>query len=138
VTGFPKPLRGTALLARRKRRADQVKAEKREMHAALVRDKMQCRLGKLCEFAYRHKVLPVDPCHQVHRGMGGNPKLDRTTRQTVIALCRPAHGQWDAGIIEFDPLTDVGFDGPVAFYRKHPESGKMLQIGAEAGARVAH
>lgn len=131
MVGFPKPLRGTALLEKRERRAQQQKHEKAEMHAALVRDKMQCRLGKLCDFAARHKVLPVDPAHLTHRGMGGNKKLDRTTRQTVVALCRLAHGQWDAGLIDLRPLTDAGFDGPVSFHWKHPETGELVQFAAE-------
>lgn len=125
---FPKPIRGQALLARRETRAQRVAAEQKAMRAALVRDRMQCRWPK-CEFKKRD--LPIDPCHQTHRGAGGNPDGSRTTRKTVIALCRIHHGRWDAGEIDVQPLTDQGFDGPVTFYAKHADTGRLEQIASE-------
>ena len=80
------------------------------MRAALRRDHYRCRWPN-CEYAKLD--LPIDACHETHRGMGGNPKLDRTTRQTVLALCRIHHGLWDRGEITITPLTREGFDGPI-------------------------
>jgi hypothetical protein len=123
---FPKPRRGDALLERRTKRAATVKAEQAEMQAALKRDGRKCCVP---DCIYSHKKLPVDACHLVHRGMGGNPKRDRTTRQQIVSLCRIHHGQLDAGEITVQPLTSRGTDGPCFFllrdgrsiyFQRHP------------------
>jgi hypothetical protein len=104
------------------------------MQAALKRDGRVCRFPR-CEFT--GKKLPIDPAHQTHRGMGGDPKGTRTTRATVIALCRVHHGQWDADEIRIEPLTAATFDGPVSFYRKHPETGRWLHVASETRIGVS-
>jgi hypothetical protein len=120
--------RGTALLASRQRRADRVAAEQKEMQAALIRDGRVCR-WHACEF--KGRKLPIDPCHQNHRGSGGNPDGTRTTRATVISLCRAHHGLWDATEIDILPQTPDGFDGPVDFLVKNGETGVYEVFASE-------
>ena len=129
-----KPTRGTALLKSRERRADRTAHEQREMQAALKRDGRVCRFPH-CEF--RAKKLPIDPAHHVHRGMGGDPKGTRTTRATVIALCRSHHGLWDADRIDIEPLTAAHFDGPASFYAKDEETGRMVHVASETRIGVS-
>jgi len=123
---FPKPLRGTALLEKRQRRADTVAHERREMTAAKRRDGGKCRRPR-CGF----KTLPVDACHLQHRGAGGNPKGDRTTQNTVIALCRVHHGMYDRGDLRIEPLTGLDFGGPCEFYERETNIGSLEHIGTE-------
>jgi hypothetical protein len=128
MTGFPKPMKGAALLASRERRADRVAAEQAEMQAALKRDERKCRVPR-CEYAGRK--LPIDPCHKTHRGMGGDPTGFRTTRETIVSLCRIHHGMWDRGALDIETLhISQGFDGPCAFYVED-ESGRSVCIGIE-------
>jgi len=130
VGALKKPVKGSAYLAGRDRRADRRDAEQREMQAAMKRDRRRCRWPG-CKGKHRGLDLPVDPSHQIHRGFGGNPALDRTTRATVIALCRKCHQRWDAGEIDIMPRTSAGFDGPVAFHARDPESTVMLHVASE-------
>lgn len=111
IRPLKKPAKGSALLLRRINRKAVVAHEKKEMRAALVRDGHQCRFPR-CEV----RGLPIDPCHLQHRGMGGNPKGDRTERKTVIALCRIHHGWYDQGELDIEPLTPELFDGPCDWY----------------------
>jgi len=104
VTVIPKPAPGTALKAKRRRKAQQARQEQQVMREAKARDHDRCRAcGR----------PGTDPAHLRHRGMGGNPAGDRTTRQGVIALCRACHRKFDAHRLEIVCLTDDGADGPV-------------------------
>lgn len=100
------------------------------MQAALVRDRRRCRWPG-CTGKHRGLDLPIDPCHEKHRGIGGNPKGDRTTRDQLVALCRKHHGEWDTCMIDLRPLTGEGFDNIVAFYEQDAESGLMKHIASE-------
>jgi hypothetical protein len=121
-------MKGAALLASRERRADRVAAEQAEMQAALKRDERKCRVPR-CEYAGRK--LPIDPCHQTHRGMGGDPTGNRTMQATIISLCRIHHGMYDRGTLDIEHVTaSQQFDGPCAFYVE-TESGGMICIGVE-------
>lgn len=128
---FAKPLKGTATLERRQRRADVTSHERREMDAAKRRDHGKCRVPR-CEYA--PKKLRIDACHQIHRGMGGNPAKDRTTRATVISLCVVHHGLYDRGELDIEPLTDQHFDGVCAFYavdgqrREHYATERIIGV----------
>lgn len=124
---FPKPIRGSALLERRERQAAHKAREAAVMQDAKRRDGGKCRVPR-CVYAKRD--LPIDACHWQHRGMGGNPKEDRTTRETVISLCRFHHGQYDKGFIDIEPLTPQAFDGPAAFY-EYTGQGRRECIGVE-------
>lgn len=123
----PKPAKGSYLTEARMRRAKRVAAEQREMRQAKRRDGDKCRVPRC---AYRSLKLPIDPCHFIHRGMGGNPKGDRTTRETVISLCRMHHGAYDRGDLEIEPLTSDGADKACAFYHR-TEAGRMECVGVE-------
>jgi hypothetical protein len=128
VAMFLKPVRGTFLLERRAKRRSRVTAEQREMQAAKVRDGGKCRWPR-CDYA--GQKLPIDPCHFVHRSMGGNPKGDRTTRQTVISLCRVHHGLFDRGDVDIVPMRPVEMaDGPCVFFVRS-ESGRMDHVATE-------
>jgi hypothetical protein len=126
---LPKPKRGTALLERRQRRAELVKHEQTEMQAALKDDNRECR-RPTCQYRSKSLKMPVDACHVKHRGMGGNPSGSRTDRATVISLCRMCHGEYDAGLFDFEPLTGDGTRGPCAFY-DISESGERLHVATE-------
>ena len=109
-----KPAKGSALLARRAR------AERRRAEARTIMREARHRDGDRCQFpgcAYRAMSMPIDVCHLRHRGMGGNPAGDRTTRQTLITLCRVHHGQYDAADFDIRPLQTCGTDGPCEFVR---------------------
>ena len=115
---FPKPLRGTATLARRQRRVDLVKHEQREMAAAKRRDR-GCRWPG-CTMVKKFR-LALHACHSMqHRGMGGNPSGDRTRRDQLITFCAWHHGLFDRAFIDVQPRTGRGTDGPVDFYAMPP------------------
>jgi hypothetical protein len=125
----PKPIKGTALLERRERRATLRAHEQKEMQAAKARDRHVCR-WPACEF--RSRDLPIDACHAVkHRGPGGDVTGERTQRHLIIALCRIHHSLLDAHELRIEPLTAAVFDGPVAFYRKHPDTGRWQHLASE-------
>jgi hypothetical protein len=132
-----KPLRGTALIARRQRRLDRVSAEQQVLQAALKRDGRRCRNPR-CGFKTSLK-LPVDPCHAFeHRQMGGNPTGDRTAEtRLIISLCRGCHGLHGAGELSIEPLGVEWCDGPVSFFQKHPETGRMEHLATETRIGVS-
>lgn len=132
---FPKPARGTAYLEGRTRRAARRNAEQSVMRAAKKRDGGKCRRPG-CKGTFEGLRLPIDACHGVHRGAGGNPDGSRTaeTRQ-IISLCRWHHSRWDAHLMRIDPLTDAGFDGPCAFYDRDEETGEFKHAASESRAR---
>ena len=64
---LPKPPKGTALKAKRRRKAQQTRREQQIMTAAKVRDGYRCRsCGQ----------PGTDAAHLRHRGMGGNPAFN--------------------------------------------------------------
>ena len=133
--GFPKPIKGTALLASRDRRATRKAHEDREMQAAKKRDGHVCRFPR-CEF--KSKDLPIDPAHAFkHRGIGGNPKGDLTSRELIVSLCRAHHGLLDAHEIEIDAMTTRMADGPLMFSARHRETGRMQCIAVEKSIGVS-
>lgn len=132
---FAKPMRGESLLASRRRRAERVAHEQREMQAALKRDERRCRFPA-CEF--KSKKLPIDPCHAFgHRGAGGNPDGTRTSRELVVALCRAHHGQLDSFQIAIGALSAQMADGLLAFFKKNPETGRMEHVASEVRRGVS-
>jgi hypothetical protein len=130
-----KPMRGEFLIERRERSAARSAAEDAVMQAALKRDNRKCRNPR-CTFKGRQ--LPVDPCHAFrHRGMGGNPKLDRTaSTDLIISLCRGCHGLLDAGKLEIEPQTPEWCDGLVAFHAPNRD-GRMIRIATEVQFGIA-
>jgi hypothetical protein len=128
-----KPVRGSKLLEHRKKTADEKRAEQKVMADTKLRDSKVCRVP-FCEFVAQK--LPIDCCHSQHRGAGGNPSGSRTERKLMFAGCRAHHGQYDAGLIDAEPLTADLFDGPVAWLRKHQETGRMETFAIET--RIGH
>lgn len=134
-----KPQKGAHRLERLDRRADTVQHEQREMQAAMKRDGRKCRFAH-CTGSYRGIRQPIDPAHvtqpnsEKHRGMGGDRTGGtRTSRQWVIALCRRHHELYDTNPpqIDIEPITSAGMDGPVAFYERNKETGRMVHIFTE-------
>lgn len=122
-TASSKPPKGEFLLERRGKSRSRVTAEQKVMREAVRLDGHRCRYPKC---AYRD--IPIDACHVIHRGMGGNPKLDRTTLESIFAGCRIHHGQYDRG--EFDVRFMVparGTRGLMSFVRT--EGQKTILIG---------
>ncbi len=125
-----KPIKGAYLIERKLKRKAQRDKEQAAMQAAVIRDGRKCRNPR-CTF--KALKLPVDPAHAwQHRQMGGNPTGDRTSRQLVFALCRGCHGEHGAGVIQAEALdVDRLTDGPLAWYRKHAETGVMEHYATE-------
>ena len=133
MIGFPKPRRGSALLAARTRRANRVAAEQKIMRQARRRDHGECRWPRC---AYKSKSLPIDVCHDRHRGMGGNPSGGRTRLNELISLCRVHHGQLDAHEIGIETQGNQMFSGPCDFYQR-TESGRMELVWSETKIGVS-
>ena len=66
----------------------------------------------------KHK-LPLESAHLKHKGMGGNPKEDRSKPEKLITLCRARHRtlpiSMHSGTLRVKPLTPEGTAGPCAF-----------------------
>src|SRR4051812_19382491 len=106
---FPKPIKGEYLLSRKTAQQQHKAREAKTMRDVKKRDGRKCRVPR-CPYAKRE--LPIDVCHVTHRGMGGNPKEDRTTTGLLFCACRVHHGMYDRGDLVVDPLTRDGMDGP--------------------------
>lgn len=130
VAKLAKPIKGQAWLDKKQRRAEHEAAEDKIMRAAKVRDGNKCRFPN-CE--HMPKKPRIECAHVVqHRGIGGNPALDRTVQHKLMALCFIHHGLFDRQrSIEIEPLTERGTDGPCAFYQKNNETGAMEHVATE-------
>lgn len=111
-----KPSRTARKKAEKKKKTDRKTKERQSMDVARKADR-GCRFP-LC--GCKKLGLRVEVAHLRHRGMGGNPKGDRTQPDNVISLCthRHQHGavSLHKGTLRIEPLTDAGTRGPVAFY----------------------
>lgn len=110
-----KPSRTARKKAEKKKKTERKTTERKNMDAARKADK-GCRFP-LC--GCRKLGLRVEVAHLTHRGMGGNPKGDRTQPDNVISLCahRHQHGEISLhkGTLDIRPLTPDGTRGPVMF-----------------------
>jgi hypothetical protein len=123
----PKPLRGEYRLEQKRLARERKAIEERIMAEAKRRDGGKCRFPRC-----KYKDLRVETAHLEHRGMGGNPALDRTQRHKLIALCLRHHQAFDSlRTIDIEPITERGTDGPVAFHEVHPETGRMEHVFTE-------
>ncbi len=127
-----KPRRGDAKIALNTTKRSRKTAEEEVMDAAVRRDHGKCRFPR-CEFA--KEKLKIDPVHFLeHRGMGGNPKGDRTsTTGQIVALCRKHHDMLDRYLeIEVHAIDPVRLaDGPLAFHEVNPVTGRMEHVHTE-------
>jgi hypothetical protein len=127
IKADPKSAKGTVQTERRQKSIDKSAYEKKVMEQAKRRDHRKCRFPR-CDCGA--KKLAIAACHEKHRGMGGNPKRDRTTLDQLITLCVVKHGAWDRGEIAIVPQDRAkGFNGPADFYAVL--NGQLFMIGAE-------
>ena len=106
-------------LARKVRKAiarkPQVSKERANMDAVRRED-------KYCRFPWcgcRKFKLTLHVAHLHHRGIGGNPKGDKSDPSKMILLCSARHREnaisLDRKTLRIRPLTDKGTRGPCAF-----------------------
>jgi hypothetical protein len=109
-----KPKGPTARARAKKARASRTAEDK---HKATVREKdVYCRFP-LCGCRTRY-ILP-HVSHQRHKGMGGNPKGDRSVPSLMIMLCATRHREGqvavDQGTLRWRAMDRAGARGPVAW-----------------------
>ena len=118
----PKPQKGTALLGRRKIRAEIVAHEKAEKAAVVKRDGAKvCRLVPYCP--EREKF---ETAHLHNKGMGGDHGI-RTTADQMVRVCVFHHqGEWSlhSGDLRVECLTDHGTNGPIEVWGTDVEHGR--------------
>lgn len=111
----PKPSRTARKKAQLETRATRRLKEDKAKRAVRTRDPI-CRFP-LC--GCRRLKLPLQVSHDVHKGMGGNPAGDRSITPTMVRLCDHRHQfgivSRHAGTLRAVPLSDTGYDGPVAW-----------------------
>lgn len=90
-------------------------AEDKEKKAVRFRD-------KVCRFPFcgcRKFGLALHVAHQKHKGMGGNPKGDRSDPALMVQVCSARHREnimsIDRGTIRWRALTKDGANGPIAW-----------------------
>lgn len=115
----------------RKAAMDDVKAD------AKARDGYRCRWPH-CEYTRVTDV--IEAAHIAAAGMGGDPKLVRTTRDNLVAVCdmhhRRAPQNMHNGGLKVEPLTTDGTDGPCAFSRWDAERREYFIVGEEVEPRI--
>lgn len=116
MTLLPKPSRTARKLAQKEARASRVKHEKDQK--ALVR-----RRDKKCRFPFcgcKGLGLALHVSHEeAHKGMGGDPGLERSWSSQMLLLCSHRHQDGiisrHRGNLRTEPVTERGADGPVKF-----------------------
>jgi hypothetical protein len=84
--------------------------------------------------------------HLTHKGMGGNPRGDRSGEARMILLCSARHKEnrisLDRKTLRIDPLTRAGTAGPCAFYVSSQALGvtervdRWLEVARETARHV--
>lgn len=99
-------------------RSERKLEEDKQMGKVRKRDKY-CRFP-LCGCKRFRLALHVS--HQQHRGMGGNPAGDRTQPESMVYVCAARHREnpvsIDRGTLRWEPLTEAGANGPIAWHVK--------------------
>lgn len=97
----------------RRERVNHEKTEKAKVVAAMPR----CRVPMCGCYRLRR---PLEVSHQTHKGMGGNPRGDRSMADQMIRLCIDRHQDSvisrHRGTFAIEPLTPEGTFGPVRFW----------------------
>lgn len=97
---------------------------KREKRAAKEKTKKTTVRGrdKYCRFPLcgcKRFRLALHVSHQRHKGMGGNPKEDRSEPELMVLVCSARHREnvmsIDQKTIRWKALTPDGADGPIAW-----------------------
>lgn len=114
--GFPK---GSFRLDRAKRRMARDRQERDAKAEARQRDR-GCRFPAC---GCRSMGFALHVAHLEDKGMGGNPRGDRSTRDKLITLCAGRHLanriSLHGGTLRIEPLTARGTDGPCKFLLKN-------------------
>lgn len=133
LANLQKPPRGQKTLEHRAKSAATAKHEQDEKKASKIRDKRQCRRPRC---VYRRQNLTMHSAHLHHKGMGGDPKQIRTTRDQLITFCAFDHGIFDKGDLDVKPLTRRGADGPCEFFVTAPDGHGWISIGKETAVGI--
>lgn len=124
-----KPEKGTAKAERRATKRGRRATETTHKDSVRHRDHKRCRFP-LCG-CYRRR-LRLEVSHDRHKGIGGNPKGDRSLPPGLILMCWHRHqtGAFSRHkmTIRNVYLTDEGNDGPVAWEIKRTEFLDELAI----------
>lgn len=118
---------------RRSQKARKVLLSERAIKAEAKRlDAYRCRWPD-CEVPQGTFWGQIDPAHVQAEGMGGDPTLQRTTLENILAVCRWHHRgprSLHSGHLKVEKLTPQGTRGPMACYELQPgESGKWALVG---------
>lgn len=80
------------------------------------------RRDKRCRFPLcgcKRFGLALHVSHSRHKGMGGNPKGDRSQPELMVLVCSARHREnriaIDRGTVRWRALTAAGADGPIAW-----------------------
>ncbi len=127
-----KPAKGSALLAKRQKRAEVLSHEKAEKAAVVARDGAKfCRLVPGCREREKFETAHLDD-----KGMGGDHG-HRTTADTMVRACFWHHqGRWSlhSGDLRVVYLTDAKADGPIQVWGKG-EDGREYLVKSEGEPR---
>lgn len=117
-----------------------LKREKRDAKEKSRKDDVRKR-DKYCRFPLcgckRFGLALREVSHSKHKGMGGNPKGDRSEADLMVLVCAARHKEnifsIDRKTIRWRPLTSKGADGPIAWdikvaelRRLNPDSAALM------------
>lgn len=111
-----KPERVSKKVTRFIQRSERKLAEDKNKGKVRKRDKY-CRFP-LCGCKKFRLALHVS--HKVHKGIGGNPAGDRSVPELMVYVCAARHREnpvsIDRGSLRWEPLTEEGANGPIAWH----------------------
>jgi hypothetical protein len=117
-------------------RGRQLKTTERSSKSEVRRLDRYCRFPR-CGCSKKGYALAV--AHLEHKGMGGNPKGDRSEIARMILVCAPRHREnpvsLDRGTVRLTPLTDAGTRGPCT-WAVHVPSLKLKLASPWPGMQV--
>jgi hypothetical protein len=128
-----KPVKGSALLERREKRAKVQSNEKDEKAKVVFRDGVHtCRLVPNCREREKHETAHLDA-----KGIGGDHGI-RTIAERMIRSCFWHHqGKWSlhSQDLRVECLTDKGTNGPIEVWGKD-EDGRWYSVGRESAVGI--
>lgn len=130
MIAFPKPERGSHVLAREAKRAEYEKDLDAAKKTAKLRDGMRCRWPET------HKCRGLlEGAHLEDASLGGAP-----APENIISLCAWIHRRGPRTIhgkhLKVEPETERGTDGPCAFYRREQLTDPWTCVGVEIAIGV--
>lgn len=110
-----------------------VKTHERKEKQAAKKVAPGCRWPRFDHATPRHVCLgQLEAAHGTAIGMGGDRDSSRTSRRDLLVVCTHIH-LGDCGLErhgrKWEPLTDKGALGPVAFYKREPSETKPGEWG---------